>query len=281
MINQKVLSISVIVPFKDHADMTITCLESVVNYANDVSEILLVSNNSTRDELTKVKQAARAYKNAKVLEYNHPFNFQKINNWAVEQSKGKVCFFLNNDVELTAESTTLIEAMYNKSLTPNVGAVGAVLLYEDAKTIQHAGIYLVPQGTADHLYIGQSLSKVKQAIDSGKYIHNILDDFEVSAVTAAAVMVSRDNFNLIKGFNEAFIICGGDVDLCLRLNRQGKKSILIGSNAGFMLHKESRSRSSIGIPYVDFTESYKSYIENFDICVGDPFLNWKDIKDEQ
>lgn len=280
MLDKKPLDLSIIIPFKDHSDLTVACLESIKMHADPVKEILLVSNNSSDEELRVVTDAAEAHANAKVIIYNHPFNFQKINNWAVKHSTGNVLFFLNNDVELVEKSRTLLRSMYEKALEPKIGAVGAVLLYEDEKTIQHAGVYLVPGGTADHLYIGKSLSKVESRIKDGTYTYDTIHDLQVNAVTAAAVMVTRINFESINGFNEDFIICGGDVDLCLRLNEKGKKSILVGSSKGYMLHKESRTRSSIGIPYVDFIESYKSYINHFDIAVGDPYLQWKDISHE-
>lgn len=280
MSNKKTLDLSIIIPFKNHAELTIACLNSIIEYADPIKEILLISNNSSDEELEKISTVAKNYPNAKVLVYNHPFNFQSINNWAVKQSTGTALLLLNNDVELVMQSRTLIQAMFKKALEPTVGAVGAVLLYEDAKTIQHAGVYLVPGGTADHLYIGMDLDKVKGRISSGEYIYDITHNLRVSAVTAAAVMVSREKFDSITGFNEDFIICGGDVDLCLRLEETNKQCVLIGSDQGYMIHKESRSRSSIGIPYTDFIESYKSYINHFNTVDGDVYLHSRKVPHE-
>ena len=269
----QVLDLSVVIPFKDHSDLTVACLDTLMKYSKAIKEVLLVSNNSSDEELRIVEDAAAKYKNARVLVYNHPFNFQKINNWAVEYATGSVYLFLNNDIELIPQSKSLIEKMYNKSLQSDVGAVGAVLLYEDRKTIQHAGVYLVPGGTADHLYIGKKLSSVENKIKSGEYSFDITKDMVVSAVTAAAVMVRKEVFNQTKGFNEDFIICGGDVDLCLRLMRGGRQNILMGTENGYMIHKESKTRSLSNVPYVDFIESYKSYIQSFDIAHGDKLMN--------
>lgn len=278
MTDKKILDLSIIVPFKDHSDLTIACLRSL--HTQPIKEILLISNNSSAAELETVRHAAKDFKNTKILEYNHPFNFQKINNWAAAQASGDVYFFLNNDVELVSSSGGLLNKMYAKALGEGVGAVGCVLLYEDAKTIQHAGVYLVPGGTADHLYIGKKLSAVNHLIENRDYYYDTRKDMDVSAVTAAAVMVKKICFDTVGGFNEDFIICGGDVDLCLRLNAIGEKTVLIGSDDGYMIHKESRSRSSIGIPYVDFIESYKSYVKHFDLDVGDPYLEWNKVPHE-
>jgi GT2 family glycosyltransferase len=271
------LDVSVIIPFKDKAEMTIACLESLVTYCDPVKEILLVSNNSSKQELTKVREAVAKHTNARVLEYNHPFNFQKINNWGVSKSTGEVVFLLNNDIECTSYAKHLLKRMYEKALEPETGAVGCVLLYEDQKTIQHAGVYLVAGGTADHIYIGQKLKKVERKLDKGEYHFDLRKDQAVTAVTAAAVMVQRKKFNEIKGMDESFIICGGDVDLCLRLTEAGYTNWLIGRSHGYILHKESKSRSMLAVPYIDFVQSYRSYVKHFDMNWGDPYVKLEEI----
>lgn len=258
--------------------MTLDCLFSLQKYGGDLEEIILISNNSLEDELTAVREGASKFSNTKVLVYNYPFNYQKINNWGVDQSSGKAVLLLNNDIELTSNSKGLIEKMYQASLEPKNGAIGCVLLYEDSKSIQHAGVYLVPGGTADHLYAHKNLNTVEREIKDGKLAYDVHTDLRVSAVTAAAVVVERKKYLSIKGLNENFIICGGDVDLCLRLADKGYKTLLIGSDSGYMLHKESKSRSMIAVPYVDFVESYKIYIKHFDLQNGDPYLHWKKVK---
>lgn len=268
MSSNKPLDLSIIIPFKDKAAMTIDCLDSLHTYGESVKEILLISNNSSEQEVTHVKKAAEKYKNTRVVVYDHPFNFQAINNWGVSKTSGKVVMLLNNDIELDENSAGLLKAMYNKALEKNVGAVGCVLLYEDRSTVQHAGVYLIPGGTADHVYIGKKFSYAK----SGNPL-NINEGLQLSAVTAAAVMIERQKFDTINGMNEDFIICGGDVDMCLRLHEQGYKSWLVGANHGYMIHKESKSRSMIAVPYVDFVESYKSYVRHFDPITGDPFVS--------
>jgi len=267
----KKLDVSVIIPFKDHSDLTNACIESISKL--NLREVLLISNNSSEAELHAVQQVANTYANTKVLIYNEKFNYQKINNWAAAQAVGKALWLLNNDVELPPDSEKLVEAMYTNALDKNTGAVGAVLTYGDKKTIQHAGVYLVPGGTADHLYIGKDLKKIENAVQQKKAQYDIVNNLDASAVTAASLMVERTKFEAIKGFNEDFIITGGDVDLCLRLSDKGYAARLVGSKFGTMIHKESQSRSHIGIPYNDFIQSYYSYIKHFDITTGDHFIN--------
>ena len=124
----KVLDLSVIIPFKDHPSMTIDCLKSLASCP--IKEILLVNNGSSSNTMDQIKAYSANIKNIKLLHYNHKFNYQKINNWAAAQAKGKVLWLLNNDVEAT--SPDLIEYMYHKALEPKVGAVGYI---EDRKSV--------------------------------------------------------------------------------------------------------------------------------------------------
>lgn len=275
--DNSVLDLSVIIPFKDKSDLTIACINTLHKYGPVVKEVLLISNNSTESELEAVKSVASTYSNTKVALYNEPFNYQKLNNWAIRKTSGKVVMLMNNDIELTEKSKGLMQKMYATARQKNTGAVGCVLLYADKSTIQHAGVYLIPGGTADHLYIGQDPAKVKDRIISGEYPYDIRNRLEVSAVTAAAVMIERKKLDSIKGMDEGFIICGGDVDLCLRLNEEGFHNYVVGLNYGYMIHKESKTRSLLSVPYIDFIKSYNSYIKHFSFSTGDRYVDWKRV----
>lgn len=271
MTDQKTLDISVIIPFKDKADMTIDCVVSLIKYGPKVKEILLISNNSSDDELEKIASFVSDHSSlTRLFEYNHPFNYQKMNNWAVKQSNGDTIMFLNNDTELVENSRGIIEKMYKKSQKSDVGIVGCLLLYGDEKTIQHAGVYLMPEGQADHMYITERYKKVIANLGSEKYPYDITKDIPMSAVTGAVNLITRKKFLDVGMYDEHFIIGGGDVDLCLRLNAKGLQSWFV--SGGYILHKESQSRKKISIPYSDFYWSYLSYIKGYDPKVGDPFL---------
>lgn len=265
------LSISVIIPFKDKSEMTIDCVRSLIEYGPTVKEVLLISNNSSHDELAAVRFYADQHAGlVKVLEYNHPFNYQKMNNWAVKQSKGETIMFLNNDTELRPNSAGLIEKMYEKCHEKDVGITGCLLLYGDERTIQHAGVYLMPEGMADHLYITKHYKAALARKNEKEFPYDITVDRPLSAVTGAVNLVTRKKFDAVGQYDERFIIGGGDVDLCLRLNKKGYQTWYV--SGGYILHKESQSRKKISIPYTDFYWSYLSYIQGYDTKVGDPFL---------
>lgn len=265
-----VLDLAVIIPFKDKAKMTLQCVESLIAHNPPVADILLVSNNSSKDELAKISEAIPVHSNVRLLEYNQPFNYQKMNNWAARQTTSAFILFLNNDTEFSGASEGLIEKMYHKAQDSKVGMVGCLLLYGDKKTIQHAGVFIRPGLLGDHLYVGQSYAKALLSKDTDKFPYDIRKSRPMTAVTGAAQMIERKKFEAVNGFDERFIICGGDVDLCIRLNKAGYQTWY--QSGGFIVHKESQSRAYKPVPYIDFYYSYQSYISGYDLEKGDPFL---------
>jgi glycosyltransferase involved in cell wall biosynthesis len=271
--NEAKLDISVVVPFKNKAAMTLTAVKSLLEYGPEIREILLISNNSNDAELAKVREgiATLPHQQIRVLVYDYPFNYQKINNWAVAQAKGRYVLFQNNDTELVPQSRGLIEKMCAKASKSNVGIVGCLLLYGDQRVIQHAGVFLLPRGMADHLYVGKKYAHVlKEGGKTKELPYTITEDRPMTAVTGAVNIVERKKYNTVHGFDERFIIGGGDVDLCIRLNKAGYQTWYIAG--GYIVHKESQSRTHIPITYNDFYYSYLSYITAYDTQVGDPFL---------
>jgi GT2 family glycosyltransferase len=267
---KKTLDISVIIPFKDKASMTLQAVHSLLKYGPSVTEILLISNNSSAKELEIIHSGIDHIDNARVLEYNHPFNYQKINNWAVSKCSGKYILFLNNDTELTTKSVGLIEKMTEMAGKPNVGITGCLLLYGDGTTIQHAGVFLLPRGMADHLYVGKKLRTALRQSGTSEFPYAVTQDRPMTAVTGAVNVLEKEKFLKMGGFDERFIIGGGDVDLCIRLNKSGYQTWYVAG--GHIIHKESQSRAHKPITYNDFYYSYLSYIKGYDTSVGDPYL---------
>ncbi len=266
----KSLDASVIIPFKNKAEMTIDCVQSLLAYGPGLKEILLISNNSSEDELKLINDRFNDQENVKVLQYNHPFNYQKMNNWAVRQSIGETIIFMNNDIELKESSKGVLEKMFKKAHQPKVGITGCLLLYGDEKTIQHAGVFLMPEGQADHLYITKRYSAAIARKNTDEFPYDIEVDRPLTAVTGAVNVIQRKKFYEANLYDENFIIGGGDVDLCIRLNKMGYQTWYVAG--GYILHKESQSRKTLPIPYSDFYWSYLSYITGYDPKVGDPFL---------
>lgn len=247
------MDISIIIPFRDKPDLLNNCLSTfrqfcLHNLTHSI-EFLLVDNGSTDETLKNLHIPEELiFRNIRA---DIPFNFQALVNLGARNSTGKYLLLLNNDIIFTEKSCDFLQKMVETASRPEAGAVGGLLLYEDG-TIQHAGVVVGMGGFADHLYRTWTKEQSSRFVFSG-YNQNRA----VSAVTAALLMVEAKKYQEVNGFDERFIVCGGDVDFCLRLSEAGYTNYFHGDFE--MIHLESKSRDPSKIPEIDFSESLRSY----------------------
>jgi len=225
--------VSIVIPFRDKPDLLDTCINSILEYSTwENYEIVAVSNNSRSSEtFGLIHQLEEKSPNFHCVEFNEEFNFPRVVNYGVSQSKGEYLIILNNDIEII--SWDWIEAMLEHAQREEVGAVGAKLLYPN-NTIQHAGIIIGLGGYAGHSH------KLTRANSPG-YFNLLQSIHNVSAVTGACMMISRSKFDAINGFDEEnFKIAYNDVDFCLRLREQGLLNVF--TPYAELYHHESISR---------------------------------------
>ena len=148
------------------------------------------------------------------------------------------------------------------SLREDVGTCGPLLLYEDG-SIQHAGVVVGMGGWADHVFKGE-----QPAHDQRLFVSPVLRR-QVLAVTGACMAVASDTFRSLGGFDESFIVCGSDVELCLRARRAGLVNVYVGEAR--LVHHESKTRDPRDIPPGDFQRSSEAYAPYR--TEGDPQFN--------
>jgi len=193
------------------------------------------------------------------------FNFSAINNYAVSQlGEGYTHYlFCNNDIE--AISPGWLERMLELGQKPNVGIVGAMLFYPDRKHIQHAGVCVGMYGAAEHY------GKWLQFPDDPVEPELMRVNREVSAVTAACMLVRADAFRAVEGFDEAIAVGFGDVDLCLRIGERGYRVIL--SPHARLVHHESYTRGTSRVdPHPKDSALFRLKWKQV-LRAGDPFYN--------
>jgi GT2 family glycosyltransferase len=181
-----------------------------------------------------------------------------MNNLAAREAKGEVLLFLNNDIEVVAPNW--IEAMLEHAQRPEVGAVGAKLVYPDG-TVQHAGVVVGIGGFADHAF---------RHLDGGApgYLHLASLVRDVSAVTGACMMVRRQVFESLGGFDERLRVAFNDVDFCLRLGERGLG--VVYTPHAVLTHHESASRGALH-PRSEYLFMRRRWGEL--VARGDPFYN--------
>jgi len=263
--------VSIIIPFKDKPELIKVCIESILEKSTYQNfEIIAISNNSTESETFKeIKYLENLDERISFYEYNVPFNYSKINNYATkEYAKGEHILFLNNDIEVITPNW--IEEMLMYSQLNQNGAIGAKLYFPN-DTVQHAGLIMAPKTIHSVILVYQGYTK-----DASGYGARLQCVNNYSAVTAACLMLKREIFNEINGFDEERLsVAYNDVDLCLRIQEAGYHNIWTPYCE--LYHHESISRGyEISRKSVERREKEKynlkcKHPEIF--SEGDPFYN--------
>ena len=226
--------VSIIVPTRDKAELLSACLGSLLDKTSYRSfEVLVVDNGSVEPEALRYLARIAEHPQVRVLRHNDAYNFSEINNRAAREAKGSFLCLLNNDTEVV-EPEWLGELM-RYAVRPEVGAVGAKLLYDDG-SIQHAGVVVGLGDAAGHAHRFAAGDK------PGYFARPHIAHF-VSAVTAACLVVEKAKFDAVGGLDEKHLaIAFNDVDLCLKLQATGLRNVYVPH--AILLHHESRSRGS-------------------------------------
>lgn len=231
--------VSVIIPSKDHPDILTQCIESVRAYTTyDNYEMIVVDNGSCQEN--KQKYETLCEKHHVVYHYAPmEFNFSRMCNIGAKLATGDFFLFLNDDIEVLPDSVISdkrindwMERMLGHAQVPHVGAVGCKLLYPHTNKIQHSGVMNLINGPA-HAFL--------QMDDGNRYSwdRNKLE-YNFSAVTGACLMISKEKYNQVGGFEESLSVGYNDVDLCVKLLETDYYNVL--RNDVTLVHHESLSR---------------------------------------
>ncbi|MFC0253173.1 glycosyltransferase family 2 protein [Massilia consociata] len=229
---------SLIVPTRDGYQVLKTCIDSILaltSYRN--YEILIVDNQSTCPQTLAYMARLEADGRARVLHYDAPFNYSAINNFAARQARGSVLGLINNDIEVI--SPEWLTEMMSHAMRADIGCVGAKLYYPN-DTIQHAGVICGLGGIANH-------SHRHFAKGSPGYFGRLWLIHNLSAVTAAVLLVRKEIFDQVGGLDEAGLpVAFNDVDFCLKVREAGYRNLW--TPFAELYHHESVSRGSDETP---------------------------------
>ena len=223
--------ISIIIPNKDQVESLDKCLRSIEKSSYKNYEIIIVENNSTEDETFAYYKKIESDK-IRIVYWSDEFNYSAINNFGVKHARGDYLLLLNNDVEVIA--TDWLEELTANCQRKDVGIVGARLYYPD-DTIQHAGIVIGIGGVAGALFVGMP------RMFTG-YLHKAAIQQDLSAVTAACMMVKRSVYEELGGLEEELKVAFNDVDFCLRAREKGY--LVVYDPNVELYHFESKSRGT-------------------------------------
>ena len=230
--------VSIIIPTKDKLDLLRPCVESVLAQTTyEPFEILIIDNGSVEKRTAQYFDQIATDPKVRVLPCPGPYNYSRINNYAVGEAAGQFVCLLNNDTEVVGADW--LKELMRYALQPHVGAAGAKLLYPDG-TIQHAGVIVGIGQAAGHAH------RDLKDRDPGYFSHAHVTQF-ISAVTGACLVVEKEKYLSVGGLDEeSLAVAFNDVDLCLKLERAGWQNVYVPH--AVLIHHESKSRGKDSSP---------------------------------
>jgi GT2 family glycosyltransferase len=259
----------IVIPTRNRLDLLRTAVSSIERTSQDCRYRLAVIDHESDDPetLAYLKEISDRHI---VMPYEGPFNFSAMNNLAVARHGRDADFvlFLNNDIEATQQGW--IPRLRSLAARPDIGAVGALLMYADRR-VQHAGVVLGFNDSADHALKFQPVYLDEHGRRNLGYNCSLTSTRDFSAVTGACMMLRKSVFNELRGFDETMPIGFNDTDLCLRIRAAGLRILYDGTT--MLYHYESATRSLT--QQVFHPEDTATMIDRWGALLraGDPFYN--------
>lgn len=192
-----------------------------------------------------------------VIDIAEAFNWSRFNNVGAAQARGDYLLFLNDDIEILDENW--LHALIEHAQRPEVGVVGPQLLYPDG-SVQHAGVFLSHS-------VGRHAFRFYPRDEPGPF-GLARTQRNVISVTGACMLVRREVFDDVGGFDEDFSVINNDLDFSLRLRRSGRRVIYTPHTT--MIHHEMVSRSKL--KDVFNSEKFDSQWKDL-FLQGDPYFH--------
>jgi GT2 family glycosyltransferase len=260
--------VSILVPFRDKPELLSTCIESILEKTDYPHFEVVGIDNGSSDPATHALMRTLERRDSRIrfVAYEAPFNYSSINNFGARHARGEHLLLLNNDTEII--EAPWLRALLEHSQRPEVGVVGAKLLYSDSR-IQHAGVIVGIGGVAGHAHL-------LQPCDHPGYFSRAQLQQNLSAVTFACAMTRREVFEQLGGLNESDLaIAFNDIDYCLRAREAGY--LVVYTPYAMLYHHESKTRG-----YEDNPEKQARFFREITymqarhaaiLLQGDPYYN--------
>ncbi|MEJ0046053.1 MAG: glycosyltransferase [Rhodospirillales bacterium] len=263
-------SVTALVPSAARKRHVVRCLRRVLetnSYNNFVVTLALAAPDAADP---RILRALKSLPRLRLLPLAiAPFNYPAVNNAAARVTDSDLLLLLNDDVApllAKAGNADWLDAMVAHMQSPEVGAVGARLLYGN-EMVQHEGVIM---GLAN---LCENAGRLRPGTDPGP--HGLARQArEVSAATAACLLIRTDLYRQLGGMDEGFAIALNDVDLCLRVRQSGHSIVFCPEATLYHYESLSLGRHYAGARAgLESLEVRRLRARWADVIAADPFYN--------
>ncbi|HEU5125172.1 MAG TPA: glycosyltransferase [Verrucomicrobiae bacterium] len=251
--------VSIVIPVHNNLKLTAECLNAIHRNTSEQSdyEIIVVDDASDDGTFEFLRNARKFYPRLRTVQLGSNSGFSRACNAGARAARGEFVLFLNNDTQPEAGWLEALLCAFDQD--SQLGIAGSLLLFpkrtaneNEPDRVQHCGIAFNSRKESLHLY--------KFCLADQPFVRQTR---EYQAVTAASMMIPRDLFNQVGGFDEGYLNGGEDLDLCFKIRALGRKIICCAESV--IRHFESASvksgHSSSNANYRRFLERWQNQIQ--------------------
>lgn len=259
------LKLSIIIVGLNVKEWMVPCLRSIFeNSPSFKFEVIYVDNRSKDQTLGAIKNI----KNIKIIKNIKNLGFTKANNQGAKIAKGKYLLFLNSDTEIVGEALGKMVSYLEKH--PEIGILGPKIYQSKKRDLQ-----VTSTGRLTPLNAIFALTFLNKLFPNNRFSKSyFMSDWnrnstrEVEAVSGAALLIRKDVFEKIGGFDERFFIYFEENDLCLSAKKLGKKVVYCPEARIIHYGGKTTTKISQEMKKVFFKSRYRYFKKHYGLISG-------------
>lgn len=200
-------------------------------------EVIIVDNCSSDSTAPLIRSH---YPEVRIIQNTQIYGFAHNNNIGVQQATGKYILILNPDIVVKPSSIDKVHQFAKEN--PSCGVIAPKLLNPDG-TLQYSGRCFLSLHIFFHRFLtmGNDASKNKNVTDY--LMKNLPMDkpVDVDWCMGTALLLRRDFYNELKGFDVKFFLYIEDMDICYRCWNKGKPWLHLKSFIYFLIKNQFKA----------------------------------------
>jgi len=237
------LDVSVVIVNYNVKEFVQNLLHSLEKATRSIKAEIIIVDNASDDG--SVELISEKFPDVKLVASKVNLGFGKANNVGFRMAQGKYIFILNPDTLVQEDTLEKLIAFFER--TPEAGMIGCKILNPDG-TLQLACRRGFPSPWTSFCKVTGLSSLFPKSRLFAKYNLTYLDEdqiAEVDALSGSCMLMRKDVYDKIGGFDEQFFMYGEDLDLCYRVQKAGYKVFYVPETKIIHYKGESTKRSSL------------------------------------